>query len=66
MKPVRVYDVMIPEAVMSKLVAGESLVIERKNKTYQVDGVPVEVRPRLQRPVNWRDEKKHRPKRGRK
>ena len=59
MKPVRVYDVMIPEAVMAKLVAGESLTIERKNKTYQVDGVPVVVQPRLARPVDWREEKKH-------
>ena len=58
MKPIRVYDVMIPEAVMSKLVAGEQLTIERKNKVYQVDGVPVEVRPRLARPVDWRKEKK--------
>ena len=63
MRPIRVFDVMIPEAVMSKLVAGESLIIERKNKVYQVDGVPVEVRPRLARPVNWREEKKHRAKR---
>jgi len=60
MKPIKVYDVMIPEAVMSKLVAGEELIICRKNKTYQIDGVPVEVRPRLARPVNWRDEKKYR------
>ena len=66
MKPVKVYDVMIPEAVMSKLVAGESLTIERKGGVYKVDGVPVEVRPRLQRPVDWREEKKHRPKKGRK
>lgn len=58
MKPIRVYDVMIPEAVMSKLQAGESLTIERKNKVYQIDGVAVEVRARLQRPVNWREEKK--------
>ena len=40
------------------------LTIERKNKVYVVDGVPVEIRPRLARPVNWREEKKHRPKRG--
>ena len=58
MKPIRVYDVMIPESVMSKLVAGESLTIERKNKVYQVDGVPVIVQARLARPINWRDEKK--------
>ena len=66
MKPIRVFDVMIPESVMSKLVAGEVLSIERTGKVYKVDGVPVEVRPRLQRPVDWREEKKHRPKKGRK
>lgn len=59
MKPIKVYDVMIPEAVMSKLVAGEELTIAKDGKAYKIDGVPVEIRPRLARPMNWRDEKKH-------
>lgn len=58
MKPVKVYDAMLPAVVMSKLVAGEELTIKKSGKIFTVDGVPVEIRPRLARPVNWREMKK--------
>lgn len=66
MKPIRVYDVMLPDSVMQRLVAGDEVHLSRQNKTYYAiagesgQPVPVEIRPRLARPVNWRDEKKHR------
>jgi hypothetical protein len=65
MKPIRVYHIIVPEAILSKLVEGQKCTIERKDGTYMVAGedekeTPVQIVPRLVRSPKWRDKKKAR------
>lgn len=65
MKPVKVFHIIVPESIMTKLVAGQKCTIERKQGTYIITGedeteTPVQIVPRLVRPPNWRELKKAR------
>jgi hypothetical protein len=65
MKPIRVWHIVIPETVRSKLSAGQKCTIERKNGTFVVvdedeKDTPVQIVPRLVRPPSWREKKKAR------
>jgi hypothetical protein len=65
MKPIKVWHIIIPEQVRSKLSAGQVCSIEQKQGTFMITDeddktTPVQIVPRLIRPPNWRDKKKAR------
>jgi hypothetical protein len=68
MKPTKVWHIIAPENVRSKLAAGQKLTLERKSGTFMFTDedeieTPVQIVPRLVRPPNWRELKKLKGKR---
>lgn len=63
MKPIKVYHIIVPADILTKLVAGQTCTIVRKQGTYMVAGedekeTPVQIVPRLTRPPDWKKAKK--------
>lgn len=67
MRPIKVWHIIIPEQVRSKLAAGQKCTIEGERGTFMIKDednqeTPVQIVPRLVRPPKWRELKKHRGK----